>query len=98
MLFPLSKAAGVAVYKNLFVDVVDTVHYFNLLALSGFSWYNFKVEVMKQTAIAYTSIIITFILLVGVIIYHVYSLVRRIIPQKRWRSIPWLQFNLLQQK
>ena len=77
MLFPLSKAAGVAVHKNLLVDVVDTIHYFNLLVLSAFSWYNFKVDVTKQTAIAYTSTIITFILLVGVIVYHVYLLGRK---------------------
>ena len=32
---------------------------------------------MKQTAVAYTSTIITFILLIGVIIYHMYLLVRK---------------------
>ena len=42
MLFSLSKAAGVTVYKKLLVDIVDTVHYFNLLVLSAFSWYDFK--------------------------------------------------------
>ena len=44
--------------------------YFNLLALAAFSLYDFKTDITKQTAIAYTSTIITFILLVGVVIYH----------------------------
>ena len=70
-------ARGVVVYKNVLVDVVDTVLYFNLLALSAFSWYDFKADVDKQTAVAYTSTIITFLLLVGVIIYHVSLLVRK---------------------
>ena len=69
-------------YKNSFVNVVETGLYFNLLALSAFSWYDFKVDIMKQTAVAYTSTIITFILLVGVIIYHVYLLVRKDQPQQ----------------
>ena len=51
--------------------------YFNLLALSAFSWYDFKNGVDKQRAVAYTSTIITFLLLVGVIIYHVSLLVRK---------------------
>ena len=81
MLFPLSKTAGVAVHRNLLVDVVDTIHYFNLLALSAFSWYYFKTDIEKHPAVAYTSTIITFILLVGVIIYHVYLLVRKDRPR-----------------
>ena len=52
--------------------------YFNLLALSAFSWYRFKIG---TTALAYTSTIITFILLVGVIIYLMYWLVRKDHPQ-----------------
>jgi hypothetical protein len=77
VMFSLSKTAGVTVYKNLLIDIVDTILYFNLLALSAFSWYRFKTDIEKQTAVAYTSTIITFILLVGVIIYHVYLLVRK---------------------
>ena len=39
--------------------------------------YDFKTDIRKQTAVAYISTIITFIPLVGVIIYHVYLLVRK---------------------
>ena len=73
----LSKPAGITVYKNLLTDVVDTVLYFNLVALSGFSLYYFKADVRKQIAVAYISTIITFLLLVGVIIHHVYLLIRK---------------------
>ena len=66
-----------AVYKNVLVDVVDAVLYINLLAFSAFSLYHFKADIIKQTAVAYTSTMITFVLLVGVIIYHVSLLIRK---------------------
>ena len=83
VIFSLSKATGVTVYKNLLIDVVDTVIYFNLLALCAFSWYRSKTDIEKQRAVAYTSTIIMFILLVGVIIYHVSLLVRERRPPCR---------------
>ena len=63
------------VYKQSITDIVDTIIYFNLLALAAFSLYEFKIDITKQTAVAYTSTIITFLLLLGVIAYHVYLLV-----------------------
>ena len=72
------KNAGVTVYKSLFVDAVDTILNFNLLALSAFSFYYFKADVKKlQTAVVHISTIITLILLVKAIIYHVFLLVRK---------------------
>ena len=73
----VKEITGARVYKNSFLNIVGAMLYFNLLALSGFSWYRFKADFRKQTAVAYSSTIITFILLVGVIIYHVYLLVRK---------------------
>ena len=70
-LFLLKGIIGVRVYKKSFVDIVDTMMYFNLLSLAVFSLYDFKTDIRKQTAVAYTSTIITFILLVGVVIFHV---------------------------
>ena len=66
-----------AVYRKSFTDIVETTVYFNLLALAAFSMYDFKNDLKKQTAVAYTSTIITFLLLVGVIAYHVYLLIRK---------------------
>ena len=69
-------------YKKSFLNIIDTVLYFNLLAFAAFSLYDFKTDITKQTAVAYTSTIITFIILVGVIIYQVYLLFRK--------DHPWL--------
>ena len=63
-------------YKKSIVNVVEIGLYVNLISLSAFSWYRLKTDKEKQTAVAYTSTIITFILLVGVIVYHMYLLVR----------------------
>ena len=70
------NAFGARLYKKSYLNIIEMVLYFNLLALSAFSWYRFKTDITKQTAVAYTSTIIIFILLVGVIIYHMYLLVR----------------------
>ena len=77
LFFSKTLARGVVVYKNLLTDVVDSVLYFNLLALSAFSLYHFRTDATKQRAVAYTSTIKTFLLLVGVVIYHVSLLVRK---------------------
>ena len=87
-LFLLKEITGARVYKKSFVNIVETVLYFNLLALSSFSWYHFKTDIKKQTAVAYTSTIITFILLVGVIVYHVALLVRKDHPSEKLEEYP----------
>ena len=68
---------GVKMFRKSITDIVETVVYFNLIALAAFSIYDFKADLKKQTAVAYTSTIITFLLLVGVIAYHVYLLIRK---------------------
>ena len=82
-LFIIKEITGTRMYKKSFVNVVEIVIYINLLALSAFSWYRFKEDIYMQRAIAYTSSIITFILLGGVIIYHVHLLIRKDQP---WRE------------
>ena len=44
--------------------------YFNLLAFAAFSLYGFSTNRTKQIASAYTSSIVTFILLLGVVVYY----------------------------
>ena len=80
-LFLIKEITGARLYKKSFLSIIETLLYFNLLALSAFSWYRFKIDAKKQTAVAYTSTIITFILLVGMIIYHVYLLIRKDHPR-----------------
>ena len=80
-LFFLNGITGFRAYKISTVDVLETGLYFNLLAFAAFSLYDFKIDITKQTAVAHISTIITFILLVGVVIYHVYLLVRKDHPR-----------------
>ena len=68
---------GRRVYENSFVDTVDTVLYFNLSTFTLFSLYDFKANIMKQTAVAYISTFITFILFIGAIVYHVFLLYKK---------------------
>ena len=68
---------GGRVYKKVSVDIVETILLFNFLVLATFSLYDFKIDNTKQTAVAYTSTIITFVLLLGVVVYHVYLLIKK---------------------
>ena len=74
-LFLLKSIINLKVYKKSITDIAETIVYFNLLALAAFSMYDFKNDLKKQTAVSYTSTIITLLLLVGVIAYHVYLLI-----------------------
>ena len=70
------------------MDIVDTVLYFNLLVLAAFSQYDFKGNTTKQTAVAYTSTIITFILFVGSICYHLRLLFKKEKPPQDLNEYP----------
>ena len=61
----MNGITGFRAYKNLIVNILETGLYFNLLAFAAFSLYDFRIDITKQTAVAYTSTIITFILLKG---------------------------------
>ena len=71
------KTARVTVYKSLLVDVIDTGLNFNLLTLSAFSFYHLQTDNIKQSAAIYTSTVITLVLLVGAIIYHIFLIVKK---------------------
>ena len=73
----LKSIINLKVYKKSITDIVDTILYFNLLALAAFSMNDFRTDPTKQTAVAYTSTIITLLLLIGAIAYHVYLLIRK---------------------
>ena len=87
-LFLFKGVVGLRVYKNSLVDIVDTVLYFNLLALAGFTLYDFRVNPTKQTAVAYTSIILTFILFIGSIFYHLKLLCTKKKPSQVLKEYP----------
>ena len=85
-LFVFKCIRSVKVYKTSFVDLVDTVLYFNLLVFSVFSLYHFKTDSTKQTAVSHISTIITFILFIGAILYHVILLIKKRSPPEDWNE------------
>ena len=58
------------IYKNWLLDVMEIAIYFNLFAFSVLTWYNLDFG-GSQVAVAYTSVTVIFILLLGVIVFHV---------------------------
>ena len=68
---------GQRVYRKSLVDVVDTVLNYNLLALAVITLYDFKYNTTKQTGVAYTSTVVTFIIFIGSICYHVVLLMKK---------------------
>ena len=87
-LLVLKLVFDIRVYKNSFTDVVDTALYFNLVALSAFSLYDFKANITKQRAVAYISTIVTIILFIGAILYHVILLVKKEKPPEDLNEYP----------
>ena len=59
-------------YRKWPLDILETFFYFNLLALSLFAWY-FIDRKDHYRPVAYSSITVTFILLVAIIIYHLHT-------------------------
>ena len=68
-LFFLKGIIG-SVYKDLPIDIIETLIYLNLLIFAASSLYHFNSDSTKQTAIAYTSTIMVLILLIGVVLVH----------------------------
>ena len=68
--FVLSLKACIGrLYRKWPIDILETMFYFNLLALSFFAWYYINRE-EEYKPIAYISILISFILLIAIILYH----------------------------
>ena len=76
-LYLFKGGMGLIMFKKSIADIVETIVFFNLLALAAFSLYEFKTDPTKQTAVAYTSTITILLLLVGVIAYHMHLLIRK---------------------
>ena len=63
---------GARLYKHWFVNVIEIVTYFNVAALSIFTWYTFVIS-GNQVVVTNISVGITLIELVIVLIYHTYK-------------------------
>ena len=64
---------GSRVYMKWLIDVLESFFYLNILLFAIFTWYSLSDTESNQKAVAYTSVIITFILLLHIILYHVYT-------------------------
>ena len=62
----------IRIYKNWFINAMETFTYFNIITLSIFTWYTFDTD-NSQAAVTNISVGITFIQLILVISYHVYN-------------------------
>ena len=58
------------IYKNVLLDVMETAIYFNLIFFAAFTWYCFDFG-GNQVAVAYISVMIIFILVLAVIVFHI---------------------------
>ena len=72
-IFALSKLFGSRLYRKWPVDVLETFFYVNILSFVIFTWYSLNSPASGREAAAYTSVIITFIALLLIILYHVYT-------------------------
>ena len=68
----LKAFTGSNVYRKWPVDVLETFFYLNILIFTTFTWYCLD-ECRNKKAAAYTSVIITFTLLLLIILNHVYT-------------------------
>ena len=58
------------IYTNVVIDVMETGIYFNLVFFAAFSWYSLDFG-GNQVAVAYISVVMIFVLLLAVIIFHI---------------------------
>ena len=85
------------VYKNWLLDIIETAIYFNLLAFSAITWYNLHSK-KNQIAVAYTSVMIIFILLLGVIVFHVLRYTRLYKCSFVEKAFKWISSRLIKKK
>ena len=85
------------VYKNWPLDVMETAIYFNLVVFSALTWYNLDFG-GNQVAIAYISVMIIFILLLGVIVFHIFRYTRLYKLSLVEKTFQWISSKLLDEK
>ena len=85
------------VYKNWLLDVMETTIYFNLVTFSALTWYNLDFG-GNQVAAAYTSVMIIFILLLGVIVFHILRYTRLYKCSFVERAFKWTSSKLMEKK
>ena len=73
-IFALSKLTDSRLYRKWPMDVLETFIYLNILLFATFTWYSLNnPSNSNQKIAAYTSVILTFVVLLLIILYHVYT-------------------------
>ena len=72
-IFALKQFFGSRLYRKWPMDVLETFWYLNILSFVIFTWYSIDSPDSNREAAAYTSVIVTFIALLLIIFYHVYT-------------------------
>ena len=85
------------VYKNWPLDVMETSIYFNLVAFSALTWYILDFG-GNQVALAYTSVMTIFVLLLGVIVFHILHYTRLYKFSFINKAFKWTSSKLLEKK
>ena len=92
-IFALRQFFGSRLYRKWSVDVLETFIYLNILFMVIFTWYSLDSPASNQKAVANTSVAITFIALLLIILYHVYtytSVISKVHETKLGRMIDML--------
>ena len=72
-IFLLETYVNIRIYKKMVVNVLETFSILNILLFSIFTWYSLSNTSINQKAVAYTSVLSAFIVLLLIIFYHVYT-------------------------
>lgn len=68
----LKMLTGSKIFKKWFIDAIDSFFYFNTLLFAFFTSYNLNTG-RNQDTIAYTSVTLSFLVVLLIIFYHVYT-------------------------
>ena len=63
----------IRMYKKISLNILNTFFILNTLLFSVFTWYSLSSTKINQKAVAYSSVLTTFIMLSFIILYHVYT-------------------------
>ena len=73
MITLFKELIGNRVYRKLSINVLDTFFHWNVLFFTVFTWYSLDSLDSNREAAAYISVTITFVALLFIVFYHVYT-------------------------
>ena len=92
-LFLYISMFGVRIYKHWFINAMETFTYFNIMALSIFTWYTIDTTGINQAAVTNISAGIILAQLLGVISHHIYKHANHRVFLRIQKSAAYTRFN-----